>query len=92
MRHQKHKYKLGVKPDHRESLIRNLSVELIDHGRIKTTVTKAKALRPHIEKIITLAKEDSVHNRRVAYSKLNNRNAVNKLFTEVGPKFKTRPG
>lgn len=92
MRHGKHKYKLGVNPSHRKSLMRNLAMELIDHGKIKTTQAKAKALRPYVEKLVTLAKEDSVHNRRLVLSKLDNRNAVNKLFAEVAPKFKERNG
>jgi large subunit ribosomal protein L17 len=92
MRHAKHKYKLGVTPSHRKSLIRNLAIEVIDHGKIKTTQAKAKAIRGVVEKLVTLAKNDTVHNRRLAYSKLNNRDAVNKLFTEVAPKFKERNG
>ncbi len=92
MRHAKHKYKLGVDPSHRKSLVRNLAIEMIDHGKIKTTQTKAKAIRGVVEKLVTLAKNDTVHNRRMAYSKLNNRDAVNKLFTEVAPKFKERNG
>ncbi len=92
MRHGKHKYKLGVTPSHRKSLIRNLANEIIDHGKIKTTQTKAKAVKPVVEKLVTLAKVDTVHNRRLAYSKLNNRDMVNKLFNEVAPKFKERNG
>lgn len=92
MRHSKHKYKLGVNPSHRKSLIKNLAIEVIDHGKIKTTQTKAKAVRGFVEKLVTLAKEDSVHNRRLAFRKLNNKDAVTKLFTEVAPKFKERNG
>ena len=92
MRHGKHKYKLGVVPSHRKSMMRNLAIDLIDHGKIKTTETRAKALRPYVEKLVTLAKEDSVANRRLAYSKLNNKDAVKKLFVDVGPKFKERNG
>lgn len=92
MRHSKHKYKLGVNPSHRKSLIKNLAIEVIDHGKIKTTQTKAKAVKGYVEKLVTLAKEDSVHNRRLAFKKLNNKNAVAKLFTEVAPKFKERNG
>ena len=92
MRHQKKKHRMGVDSSHRKALLKNLSSELIDHGRIKTTVSKCKAVKPYVEKLITLAKEDSVHNRRVAFSKLANKNAVKKLFEEVGPKFKERPG
>ncbi|MBL7664239.1 MAG: 50S ribosomal protein L17 [Bacteriovoracaceae bacterium] len=92
MRHSKYKYKLNVTSSHRKALIKNLSIELIDHGKIKSTHAKCKALQPVVEKLITLAKEDSVANRRLAYSKLNNKDAVTKLFTEVAPKFKTRNG
>lgn len=92
MRHSKHKYKLGVNPSHRKSLIKNLAVEIIDHGKIKTTQVKAKAVKGYVEKLVTLAKEDSVHNRRLAFKKLNNKMAVAKLFAEVAPKFKERNG
>lgn len=92
MRHGKHKFKLGVSPSHRKALIRNLSIELIDHGKIKTTHTRCKALRMYVEKVITIAKEDTVANRRLAFKKLNNKDAVHKLFTEVAPKFKDRNG
>jgi len=92
MRHSKHKYKLGVDPAHRKSMMRNLAVEIIDHGKIKTTQTKAKAVKSFVEKLVTLAKVDTVQNRRLAYSKLNNKFAVTKLFAEVGPKFKERNG
>ncbi len=92
MRHSKHKYKLGVDPSHRKSLMRNLAIEVIDHGKIKTTQAKAKATKIYLEKLVTLAKVDSVHNRRLAFKKLNNKEAVTKLFTEIGPKFKERNG
>jgi len=83
MRHGCHKYKLGVKPQHRKALVQNLCIELITHGKIKTTETKAKAIKPTVEKLITLAKVDTIANRRLAFTKLNN---------TVGPKFKQRPG
>lgn len=92
MRHQKHKNKIGVSPSHRKALIKNLSTSLIDHGQIKSTHAKCKALRSYIEKLITTAKVDTVANRRLAYSKLNNRIAVKKLFEEVAPKYKERAG
>lgn len=92
MRHSKHKYKLGVVPSHRKSLMRNLAISMIEHGKIKTTQTKCKALRPYVEKLVTIAREDSVQNRRLAFSKLNNKEAVAKLFNDVGPKFKERNG
>lgn len=92
MRHSKHKYKLGVTPSHRKSLIRNLAIEVIDHGKIKTTQTKAKAVQIYVERLVTLAKVDSVHNRRQAFKKLNNKDAVTKLFADVAPKFVERKG
>ena len=92
MRHQRHKYKLGVSPSHRKSMIKNLASEVIDHGMIKTTHTRCKAVRGYVEKLVTLAKNDTVANRRQAFRKLNNKEAVTKLFTEVAPKFKERNG
>lgn len=92
MRHGNHKYKLGVKPQHRKALVKGLAMELITHGKIRTTETKAKALRPFVEKLVTIAKNDTIANRRLAFTKLNNREAVNTLFTNVAPKFKQRPG
>lgn len=92
MRHSKYKYKIGTNPTHRLALVRNLAVEVIDHGKVKTTHAKCKAVKPFIEKLITIAKEDTVANRRLALSKLNNRKAVQDLFEKVAPKFKTRAG
>ncbi len=92
MRHQKRKYRIGTSPSHRRSLLRNLAIEVIDHGKIKTTHAKCMAVRGVVEKLITLAKTDSVANRRLAFSKLNNKDAVQKLFNDVAPKFKERPG
>ncbi len=92
MRHGNHKYTLGVKPAHRVAIIKNLAIEVLEHGKIKTTHARCMALRGYVEKLITLAKVDSVHNRRLAYSKLNNDKAVTALFTTVAPKFKTRNG
>jgi large subunit ribosomal protein L17 len=92
MRHGNHKYKLGVKPQHRKALVQNLSIELISHGKIKTTETKAKALKPFVEKLVTLAKVDTIANRRLAFTKLGNKDAVKSLFEVVAPKFKQRPG
>ncbi len=92
MRHQNYKFKLSVSPSHRKALMKNLCSELIDHGKIQTTITKAKALRPYAEKLVTIAKVDTLANRRLVYSKLNNKDAVKKLFETVAPKFKQRPG
>jgi large subunit ribosomal protein L17 len=92
MRHGNHKYKLGVKPQHRKALVQGLAMELIIHGKIKTTETKAKAIKPFVEKLVTLAKNDTIANRRLAFTKLNNKEAVAALFANVAPKFKQRPG
>lgn len=92
MRHGNHKYTLGVKPAHRVAMMRNLASEVLDHGKIKTTHTRCMALRSYVEKLITLAKEDTVANRRLAFSKLNNQEAVVNLFKNVAPKFLNRNG
>jgi large subunit ribosomal protein L17 len=92
MRHGNYKYKLGVSPTHRKAMLKNLCSSLFEHGKIKTTLTKAKALKPFAEKLITIAKVDSIANRRLAYQKLNNKTAVKNLFESVAPKFKQRPG
>ena len=100
MRHRKHNHQLGVKSAHRISLVANLSCSLIEHGRIKTTLAKARALRPAIEKVITLAKKahntddlaKKVHYRRVAIAKLRNKKAVSKLFDEIVSQFVSRNG
>ena len=92
MRHSKHKYKVGHTPSHRVSLMRNLATEIIDHGKIKTTHAKCKAVQGYVEKLITLAKVDSVANRRLAAAKIQSKVVVQKLFNEVGPKYKERPG
>ncbi|TDJ09277.1 MAG: 50S ribosomal protein L17 [Deltaproteobacteria bacterium] len=92
MRHNKHKYKVGKTPSHRVSLMRNLATEIIDHGKIKSTHAKCKAVQGYVEKLITLAKVDSVANRRLAASKIQTKEVVQKLFNEVGPKYKERPG
>ncbi|MBL6990659.1 MAG: 50S ribosomal protein L17 [Bacteriovoracaceae bacterium] len=92
MRHQKHKYKVGTNPTHRLALMRNLSAAIIEHGKIKTTSAKCKAVRGYVEKLITLAKVDTVANRRTASKKINNKLAVQKLFNEVAPRFKERAG
>lgn len=91
MRHQNKKYKIGTNAAHRKSLLRNLASEVLDHGKIKTTHTKCKAVQPFVEKLITIGKEDTVANRRLAFSKLNNKEAVKNLF-EVAPKYKERNG
>lgn len=93
MRHQKTKKKLSRDSAHRKSLLMNLSKELIEHERIKTTEAKAKAVKPEIEKLITLAKNDTLHARRQALSTLaQDKFAVHKLFVDVAPRYAERPG
>ena len=76
----------------RKALFQALAISLIEHEGIKTTLPKAKELRSFIEPLITLSKEDSVSNRRLAFSKIRNKSAVGKLFSDLGPRFKDRPG
>src|ERR1700719_5074169 len=92
MRHLKAGRQLGRNASHRLALMRNLSRALIEHGRIITTVEKAKEVRPFVEKLITLARKGSLHARRLALAKLPDREAVEKLFDELGPRFRDRPG
>ena len=92
MRHLKTGRKFGRNSATRSALFKNLSISLIEHETIKTTLPKAKELRGFIEPLITLSKVDSVSNRRRAFSILRNKNAVGKLFSDLGPRFKERPG
>ena len=92
MRHGKIRSKLGVKADHRVAMLRNLSLGLIEHGRVKTTLPRAKKLRPFLEPIVTRLKDPSVANIRVAVTQLANASAVLDLAQRIAPKFKTRPG
>ena len=82
----------GRNSSRRKALFKALTISLIEHEGIKTTLAKAKELRSFIEPLITLAKEDSVSNRRLAFSKIRNKAAVGKLFSDLGPRFKDRPG
>jgi large subunit ribosomal protein L17 len=92
MRHRYSGRHLNRTSSHREALMKNLTVSLFRHEAIKTTLPKAKELRRVAEPIITLSKRDTVANRRRAYAKLRDRAVVGKLFTELGPRFETRPG
>ena len=100
MRHGKRRHKLGVSGSHRSAMMGNLTVALITHGRIKTTLAKAKALRPFIEKIITLAKKAEkaneaarkLHFRRLAIARVRDKKAVAKLFDELAIEFRDRAG
>jgi len=92
MRHQKSGRKLNRNSSHRKAMFRNMANSLIEHEIIKTTVPKAKELRRVAEPLITLAKSDSVANRRLAFDRLRDKGSVGKLFTELGPRFEERPG
>ena len=92
MRHARSGKKLGRDSAHRKALYSNLAGALIEHGRIKTTVTKAKAVKPHVEHMITLGRRGDLHARRQATAFLRSRDVVHKLFADVAPLFKDRPG
>ena len=92
MRHQKRGRKLGRDSAHRKALYANLTAELIQHGRIRTTLAKAKEVRPVAEQMITLGRRGDLHARRQATAFLRSRDVVHKLFTDVAPLFKDRPG
>lgn len=93
MRHQKTRHKLSRSSSHRKALLRNLCKEVIEHERIKTTEAKAKAVKPEIEQLITLAKSDDLHSRRQALAALGqDKFAVHKLFVEIAPRYADRPG
>lgn len=92
MRHRHGMRKLNRTSSHRLAMFRNMSVSLIKHEAIKTTLPKAKELRRVIEPLITLAKNPTVANRRTAFARLRDREAVTKLFDELGPRYKERPG
>ncbi|HQY35287.1 MAG TPA: 50S ribosomal protein L17 [Pseudomonadota bacterium] len=92
MRHQKSGRKLNRTSSHRSAMFRNMATSLITHEVIKTTLPKAKELRRVAEPLITLAKVDGVANRRLAFSRLRDKAAVGKLFSELGPRFRARKG
>jgi len=92
MRHQRAGRKLGRDAAHRKALYANLTASLIEHGRIKTTVAKAKEVRPVAEEMITLGRRGDVPARRQALKFLRSQDVVHKLFSEVGPRFSDRPG
>lgn len=92
MMHRKAGRALGRKSSHRTAMYRNMAASLICEETIRTTVPKAKELRRVVEPLITLAKEDGLAHRRLAFSRLRDRTSVGKLFNELGPRFKSRPG
>ena len=93
MRHQRNRYQLSRTASHRKALLMNLSKEVIEHERIQTTQAKAKAVKPEVEKLITLAKRGDLHARRQALSALGqDKFVVYKLFEEIAPRYADRPG
>lgn len=92
MRHRKAGRQLNRNSSHREAMFKNMANSLFSHELIRTTLPKAKELRRVAEPLITLAKEDSVHKRRLAFARLRDNAVVAKLFTELGPRYQTRPG
>jgi len=92
MRHRNSGRKLNRNSSHRKAMFKNMAASLIEHELIRTTLPKAKELRRVVEPLITLAKEDSVSKRRLAFARVRDRDVVTKLFNEVGPRYKERPG
>ena len=92
MRHRNSGRKLNRNSSHRKAMFKNMAVSLMEHEVIRTTLPKAKELRGVIEPLITLGKTDTVANRRLAFSRLDDRQAVTKLFTDLGPRSASRPG
>ena len=92
MRHRKSGVKLGRTGSHRKAMFQNMTNSLFEHELIKTTLPKAKELRRVAEPLITMAKEDSVANRRLAFSRMRSKAMVGKLFGTLGPRYQTRPG
>jgi large subunit ribosomal protein L17 len=92
MRHRKSGRQLNRNSSHRKAMFQNMTVSLLHHEAIKTTLPRAKELRRVAEPLITMAKNDSVHKRRIAFSRLRDRKAVTKLFNELGPRYRERPG
>jgi large subunit ribosomal protein L17 len=92
MRHRHSGRQLNRNSSHRQAMFRNMTSSLVEHEIIKTTLAKAKELRSYAEPLITLAKEDSVANRRLAFDRVRDKATVGKLFTELGPRYAERPG
>ncbi len=92
MRHRQSGRKLNRTSSHREAMFKNMSASLVTHEMIRTTLPKAKELRGVVEPLITLAKNDTVANRRLAFARVRDRDVVTKLFNELGPRYKERPG
>jgi large subunit ribosomal protein L17 len=92
MRHRHSGRQLNRNASHRKAMFQNMAISLFEHELIKTTLPKAKELRRVAEPLITLAKEDTVQNRRLAFDRLRNKETVGKLFSDLGPRYQARPG
>ena len=92
MRHRNSGRKLNRNSSHRKAMFRNMTISLVEHEKIKTTLPKAKELRGFAEPLITLAKKDKLSNRRLAFDRIRSKSAVGKLFGELGPRYQSRPG
>ncbi len=95
MRHRNRRGNLGRTTGHRNAVLSNLAAALIEHGRIETTLAKAKAVRPYVEKLVTLGKRGDLHARRLALARIRRRDrrrVVHRLFAEIAPLFRDRPG
>ena len=92
MRHRNSGRKLNRNSSHRKAMFRNMTISLVEHEKIKTTLPKAKELRGFAEPLITLAKKDNLSNRRLAFDRIRSKSAVGKLFGELGPRYQLRPG
>ena len=92
MRHRNGVKKLGRHGQHRRALLRNMAMALFEHERIHTTLTKAKELRPYVEKLITTAKGGDLHSRRIVARDIQDNSVLQKLFSEIAPKYSERPG
>ncbi|NJN65324.1 MAG: 50S ribosomal protein L17 [Chloroflexaceae bacterium] len=92
MRHRKSTYKLSRSAEHRKALYRNLMISLIEHRRITTTIAKAKAVQPEVERLLAMARQDTPHTRRMALSKLSSKKAMRQLFTFAPQEYSTRNG
>mgnify|MGYP006104399379 CR=1 FL=1 len=92
MRHRHSGRQLNRNSSHRKAMFKNMTISLVEHELIRTTLAKAKELRSVAEPLITLSKQDSVANRRLAFSRLGSKATVGKLFTDLGPRYETRPG
>jgi large subunit ribosomal protein L17 len=92
MRHRKIRSRLNRTTEHRQAMLRNMAASLIEHEKVRTTSAKAKALRPFVERLVTMGKNGSLAARRRAFAALGKKQAVHKLFTVFGPRFQDRPG